>query len=562
MITLTRAALGVIAVSSLLIVDAGFSTNNLAHSTSVISQIGQSISGQQQDDGFGLSVAITPDGSRIIIGSQKLNDGYAQVFDLDTESGLWNQVGGDLRTGFPEGTQDSKRVDQFGRAVAISDDGSRVAVGAPGATEATDSNIYPFVMVFELIGNTWTQLGDRIDRQPANYNQFGTSVSLNGAGDRLVVGALNPPGAYVYDWNGTAWISSAEITNIDSGDQTGFSVSMSADGNRVAVGSPNAGAGNKGLVRVFEKSGTDWNRLGDPVHGLTDGDRFGSSVSLSSDGNRLGVGAPNNSDNGADSGQVRLFDWDGTEWTPVGSPINGETAGGEFGESVSVSSDGQRVAAGAIRDSGTDALKGRVRVFEFAAGDWFQVGPSIQGEADGDRFGISVALDSTGSTVVAGAFGALSARGTVRVFSVGDLVLPPPEKNADTAPNTTSRNSPKKPSAPGIFLTVPALEGKQAWPMDVVFGAYAVAPSSLYVVRLRSGEANQPATVLGSGWVNARGHLEARILLPRLGPGQHTLTVTAQGAGGETLVLGNQIDVSANGTIRSVTPESLQPTIR
>jgi hypothetical protein len=50
-----------------------------------------------------------------------------------------------------------------------------------------------------------------------------------------------------------------------------------------------------------------WMQLGDNIDGEAVGDESGHSVSLSADGNTVAVGSPGNDDNGDGSGQVRVF---------------------------------------------------------------------------------------------------------------------------------------------------------------------------------------------------------------------------------------------------------------
>jgi len=88
--------------------------------------------------------------------------------------------------------------------------------------------------------------------------------------------------------------------------------------------------------------------MGPDVDGEAAGDTFGHSVSLSADGSRLAVGGFENDGSGTDAGHVRVFDWDtGTSaWVQVGADIDGEAAGDGFGVSVSLSADGSRLAVG------------------------------------------------------------------------------------------------------------------------------------------------------------------------------------------------------------------------
>ena len=59
--------------------------------------------------------------------------------------------------------------------------------------------------------------------------------------------------------------------------------------------------------------------MGSEINGQNNLDRFGFSVSLSSDGSIVASGAIYNDDGGANSGHVRVFNWDGTNWNQLGN---------------------------------------------------------------------------------------------------------------------------------------------------------------------------------------------------------------------------------------------------
>ena len=85
-------------------------------------------------------------------------------------------------------------------------------------------------------------------------------------------------------------------------------------------------------------AGPSWSQtlLGADIDGEAASDLSGRSVSLSSDGTRVAIGAVlNDGANGNDSGHVRVYDWNGTAWIKVGDDIDGEAAGDASGsESV------------------------------------------------------------------------------------------------------------------------------------------------------------------------------------------------------------------------------------
>ena len=69
-----------------------------------------------------------------------------------------------------------------------------------------------------------------------------------------------------------------------------------------------------------------------------------SSVSLSSEGHTVAIGAISNAGNGSNSGHVRVYNYNGTAWSQLGTDIDGEAASDQSGYSVSLSSDGTTVA--------------------------------------------------------------------------------------------------------------------------------------------------------------------------------------------------------------------------
>jgi hypothetical protein len=71
-------------------------------------------------------------------------------------------------------------------------------------------------------------------------------------------------------------------------------VSLSANGSTVAIGAPRAGY-DAGHVRVYTLvGGNEWSQLGSDIDGEGPGDQSGWSVSLSADGGTVAIGAPNN----------------------------------------------------------------------------------------------------------------------------------------------------------------------------------------------------------------------------------------------------------------------------
>ena len=252
-----------------------------------------------------------------------------------------------------------------------------------------------------------------LNGEAVDDDKFGWSVALSSDGTRVAIGAPyngnNGDGAgYVRVYDPTTKVGS-DLNGEAAGDGFGYSVALSSDGTRVAIGAPyNDGNGNvtsAGHVRVYDWTGSQWTQVGSDLNGEAVDDWFGESVALSSDGTRVAIGATGNDDNGEWAGHVRVYDWtEGTRnWTQVGSDLNGEAVGGGFGESVALSSDGTRVAIGAPYNHGNGTNAGHVRVFGWTGNQWTQVGTDLKGEDAFDLFGHSVALSSDGTRLAIGA---------------------------------------------------------------------------------------------------------------------------------------------------------------
>ena len=108
-----------------------------------------------------------------------------------------------------------------------------------------------------------------------------------------------------------------------------------------------------GHVRVYSWNGATYVQRGSDIDGESDLDASGSSVSLSSDGVVLAIGAHfNDGINGADSGHVRVYSWNGASHVQRGNDIDGESGRDLSGSSVSLSNDGKVLAIGAIGNAG------------------------------------------------------------------------------------------------------------------------------------------------------------------------------------------------------------------
>ena len=141
------------------------------------------------------------------------------------------------------------------------------------------------------------------------------------------------------------------------------------------------------------------------LQGLSASALYGFTVAMSSDGNIVAVGAKDKTDlSGREVGAVLLYSMETSPPTLIQTVVNDES-GGEFGNSVGLSNDGNRLVIGARSENvGLFEQAGVVRVYERdAIGQWVLMGTPIAGKSDGVRAGWSVSISGDGSSVAVGA---------------------------------------------------------------------------------------------------------------------------------------------------------------
>lgn len=326
--------------------------------------VGQDIDGEL-GDGLGKAVSISADGNTVAVGAPfddaNGNDsGYVRVYE--NIGGVWTQVGVDI---YGEGSGD-----RFGSSVSLSPDGSTVAIGAY-YNDSLNGSDPGHVRVYENITGVWSQIGLSIEGIMTGSDSGFPKVSLSADGSILAIGAemysgsgSDPGNVRVYKNVSGSWIQvGTDILGEDGGDWFGTSVSLSANGNIVAIGSMYHG-GDVGHVRIYENVSDTWVQIGTDIDGEAAGDLSGWSVSLSADGSKVAIGALYNNGNGNNSGHVRIYENVSDTWMQIGADIEGEAANDLSGWSVSLNADGSKVAIGAINNDGNGNNSGHTRVFE------------------------------------------------------------------------------------------------------------------------------------------------------------------------------------------------------
>jgi hypothetical protein len=352
-------------------------------------------------------------------------------------------------TGNTPGNPDS---DFFGYSTSLNSAGNVLSVGAQFA-DTNGISSAGAVYIFTGNGNSWAQAarltGNTLGLGNPASNFFGSSTSLNSAGNVLSVGAyladtngISSAGAvYIFTGNGNSWAQAARLTGNTlglgnpAGDYFGSSTSLNSAGNVLSVGAYLADTTGvaAGAVYIFTGNGNSWAqaaRLTGNTPGNPASDFFGISTSLNSAGNVLSVGAYLADTDGVAAGAVYVFTGNGNSWAQA-ARLTGNTPGNPasnfFGSSTSLNSAGNVLSVGAyLADTNGISSAGAVYIFTGNGNSWAQAarltGNTLGlGNPGNDHFGYSTSLNSAGNVLSVGAFFAdtngISSAGAVYVFT-------------------------------------------------------------------------------------------------------------------------------------------------
>ena len=407
----------------------------------IVVQLGQRLDGDTLNGRFGQSIAISSDGSRLVVGSpfdkniDGSRNGLVKIYEWHTFNKEWIQIAPQIDGQCPG----------FGASVSLSADGKRMVIGS---LNSKDNSGCVIAYAWDELSSLWNQLGKRIY---VNEGKFGHAVSISDDGMLFAVGSPKYDGGRgsvnVYSWSeGAGCISKGTpIYGTNPDERCGHSVSLSADGMVLFVGAPYHNL--RGLLNVFQWNGDvlDWDSYGNSISGGSDHELFGSSVSAALDGSMVVVGAPSN---GLGSGCTRVYKYNtgSFRWVQQGQDLYGRNFESDFGTSVAISWDGTRVIS-----SSPYTRAGALLVYDWIERGlyWIRTNEVVEPEGGLLRFGFAASLSQHGQRIAIGA--PLSNK--TGVFSGSAQVFAIPALNATLASSETQTPTSSETQTPTSFAS-------------------------------------------------------------------------------------------------------------
>ncbi len=157
------------------------------------------------------------------------------------------------------------------------------------------------------------------------------------------------------------------------------------------------------IVNVGISQNFRWNQLGNNITGQVAQEQFGTNHKISYDGLTVIGGSPNSSESSSFAGSARVFEWDNGTWSQKGNAFFGAADDDLAGSSVAIDSSGNTIVIGTMgKNVGSAINAGMVQVYDWNGTTWIQRGSDILGAATADFVGQAACISNDGNTIAIG----------------------------------------------------------------------------------------------------------------------------------------------------------------
>lgn len=386
--------------------------------------------------GLGIRVSMSADKSTMIMHRPIDNDvatsaGAIEIFKNNND-GTWSYVEKFTVPSQTPGANGGYYQTQFGDGVALSADGSKIAVSGTGhGVNGANQNCGGAIWVLERQGDGTYAEFDRIDRPYSSNPNLGRAIDISADGTYIAASGsqLTHVSNIVYKLNsGTGEYEKMNTTT--DGASNGVSVNWGSSSNLARGGYQNmvAAISDDGLYTVIGNQGSyefgigygyaavgfydgsNWSKQQDLRPANTSnpfGGEYGVSVDINEDGTVCVVGSTRHYNVGNSSRVGAFYVWrrTGTSWTEE-QRVLGTSTNGFLGNNVRILPDGNTIFATAIQENFQSNKKILVYTYDSGSGSW-SLAETIETNYTDTNFESEDQMDVSrdGSLVVVTAYG-------------------------------------------------------------------------------------------------------------------------------------------------------------
>ena len=349
---------------------------------------------------LGTKVSMSADKSTMIMHRHTDNDvatsaGAIEIFKNNND-GTWSYVEKFVIPSQTPGANGGYSQSGFGDGVALSADGSKIAVSGTGhGVNGANQNCGGAIWVLERQGDGTYAEFDRIDRPYSSNPNLGRAIDISADGNYIAAtgSQLTHVSNIIYKLNsGTGEYEKMNTTT--DGASNGVSVNWGSGSNLARGGHQNmvAAISDDGLYTVIGNQGSYEFGIGYgyAAVGFYDGSnwgvqqelrpantsnpfggKYGVSVDINEDGTVCVVGSTRHYNVGNSSRVGAFYVWrrTGTSWTEE-QRVLGTSTNGFLGNNVRILPDGNTIFATAIQENGASNKKILVYTYDSGSGSW------------------------------------------------------------------------------------------------------------------------------------------------------------------------------------------------